>query len=194
MNRLGCGLLALFLLIGVGFALLVRDGGSPRPSPVAVDSAREKVATVPGPSGLIIPVAGVRPDQLVDTFEDARGNRTHGALDIMAPRGTLVLAAAPGMVEKIFESEAGGHTVYIRTDGGRWEQYYAHLDGYANGLREGMHVTRGQIIGTVGSTGNANLEGPHLHFELKRMEPGEKWYEGRGVSPYPLLAGSLPAR
>lgn len=194
MNRLGCGLLALFLIVGVGFALLVRDGGNPRPSSVAAEGAGEKVAIVQGPSGLAIPVAGIRPEQLVDTFQDVRGNRTHGALDIMAPRGTLVLAAAPGTVEKIFESEAGGHTLYIRTDGGRWEQYYAHLDRYADGLREGMHVTRGQIIGMVGSTGNANPEGSHLHFELKRMEPGEKWYQGRGINPYPLLAGSLAAR
>ena len=112
----------------------------------------------------------------------------------MAPRGTLVVAAAPGTVEKIFESEAGGHTVYIRTDGGRWMQYYAHLDRYADGLHEGMQVTRGQIIGTVGSTGNADPEGPHLHFELKRMAPGEAWHQGRAINPYPLLAPAPPAR
>ena len=189
MNRLGCALLALFLLIAGGFLLLTREGGNPPPSPAAETRAPQKPAII-----LAIPVAGVRPEQLVDTFQDARGNRTHGALDIMAPRGTLVLAAAPGNVEKILESEAGGHTVYIRTDDGRWVQYYAHLDRYAERLREGMHVTRGQIIGAVGSTGNANPEGPHLHFELRRMEPGEKWYQGRGINPYPLLAGSSPAR
>jgi murein DD-endopeptidase MepM/ murein hydrolase activator NlpD len=141
------------------------------------------------PAGLIIPVAGVRPDQLVDTFADARGNRTHGALDIMAPRGTPVVAAAPGTVEKIFESQAGGHTVYVRTNDARWIHYYAHLDRYAQGLREGMHVAQGQLIGTVGSTGNANPEGPHLHFEIKRMASDEKWYQGTGVNPYPLLGG-----
>jgi murein DD-endopeptidase MepM/ murein hydrolase activator NlpD len=190
MNRLGCAILLLFLVIAIGFALLVRNEGSPgapKPSPA-------KVEAIAGPSGFAIPVVGVRPDQLVDTFQDARGNRTHGALDIMAPRGTLVVAAAPGIVEKIFESEAGGHTVYVRTDGGRWMQYYAHLDRYADGLAERMHVSRGQIIGTVGSTGNADPEGPHLHFEVKRMEPGEKWYQGRGINPYPLLAGSPAAR
>lgn len=185
MNRLGCALLALFLTIGVGFVLLIRGSeiaGISKPAP-------RRIAIVQGPSSLVIPVAGVRPEQLVDTYQDARGNRTHGALDIMAPRGTPVVAAAPGTVEKIFESEAGGRTVYVRMDGGRWEQYYAHLDRYADGLREGLHVARGQIIGTVGSTGNANPEGPHLHFELKRMEPGEKWYQGRGINPYPLLRG-----
>jgi murein DD-endopeptidase MepM/ murein hydrolase activator NlpD len=190
MNRFGCALLALFLIVGAGFALLVRKGGEP----IIPPPTSRKAETIVGPSGLAIPVAGIRPDQLVDTYQDARGNRTHGALDIMAQRGTLVVAAAPGMVEKIFESEAGGHTVYVRTDGGRWMQYYAHLDGYAAGLGEGMHVSRGQIIGTVGSTGNANPEGPHLHFEVKRMEPGEKWYQGLGINPYPLLAGSPAAR
>lgn len=192
MNRFGCALLALFLLIAGSFVLSMREGSDPQPSPAA--ERRAVPASIQGPGALIIPVAGVRPDQLVDTFQDARGNRTHGALDIMAPRGTLVLAAAPGKVEKIFESEAGGRTAYIRTDDGRWIQYFAHLDSYAEGLREGLHVTRGQIIGTVGSSGNANPEGPHLHFELKRMQPGEKWYEGRGINPYPLLAGWPPAR
>jgi murein DD-endopeptidase MepM/ murein hydrolase activator NlpD len=185
MNRFGCAILLLFILIGAGFALLVRDGGtiglSPTPKPAPSPA-------ITGPSGFAIPVAGVRPEQLVDTFQDARGNRTHGALDIMAPRGTLVLAAAPGTVEKIFESEAGGHTIYVRTNGRRWMQYYAHLDRYADGLAEGLRVARGQIIGMVGSTGNANPEGPHLHFEVRRMEPGEKWYQGRGINPYPLLA------
>ena len=190
MNRLGCTLLALFLIVVVGFVLLIRGGemvGVSKPAP-------RRIGPVKVPGGLAIPVAGVRSDQLVDTFEDARGSRTHGALDIMAPRGTLVVAAAPGTIEKIFESEAGGRTIYIRTDGGRWEQYYAHLDRYAEGLREGIHVTRGQIIGTVGSTGNANPESPHLHFEIKRMEQGDKWYQGRGINPYPLLAGTTPAR
>lgn len=190
MNRFGCALLALFLIVGAGFALMVRGGEEAAPPP-----AGEGPAAAPaGPGGLALPVAGVRADQLIDTYQDARGNRTHGALDIMAPRGALVLAAAPGTIEKIFESEAGGHTLYVRTDGGRWMQYYAHLDSYAAGLREGMRVTRGQIIGTVGSTGNASPEGPHLHFELKRMEPGEKWHQGTAINPYPLLAGSPAAR
>ncbi len=186
MNRLGCAILALFILVVVGFALLIRTGGIVNPIAL-VGGPRETVVTEQLP-GLTIPVAGARRDQLVDTFQDARGNRTHGALDIMAPRGTPVVAAAPGSVEKIFESAAGGHTVYVRTDGGRWMQYYAHLDRYADGLGEGMHVSRGQIIGAVGSTGNANPEGPHLHFEIKRMEPGETWYQGTGINPYPLLA------
>ena len=194
MNRLGCAMLFLFLVIGAGFALLVRNQPASPPQPAQGPQKLAKADMPRGPSQLVIPVAGVRPDQLVDTFADARGHRTHGALDIMAPRGTRVVAAAPGTVEKVFESEAGGHTIYIRSDGGRWMQYYAHLDRYAEGLGEGMHIARGQIIGAVGSTGNANPEGPHLHFEIKRMEPGEKWYQGRGINPYPLLARSPAAR
>lgn len=183
MNRFGCGIVALFLTLAAAFGLLVRQGenGAPRPMTPSQPPVRESIGA------LAIPVAGVRPRQLVDTYQDARGNRTHGALDIAAPRGTPVLAAAPGTVEKIFESEAGGHTVYVRGGGGEWVHYYAHLDGYAAGLREGMKVSRGQILGTVGSTGNASPEGPHLHFEVKRMRPGEKWYEGQGVNPYPML-------
>jgi len=189
-NRFGWGLAILFLTFAAAFALLVRNGQPVAPPPIL--SLQKSAAEEPG--RFTIPVAGVRPEQLVDSYADARGERTHGALDIMAPRGALVVAAAPGTVEKIFESEAGGHTVYIRTDGGRWMQYYAHLDRYADGLHEGMQVTRGQIIGTVGSTGNADPEGPHLHFELKRMAPGEAWHQGRAINPYPLLAPARPAR
>lgn len=146
---------------------------------------------VVGPTGLAIPVIGVKPGQLSDTFTQARagGARAHDAIDIMAPAGTPVLAAAPGRVEKLFFSEGGGNTIYVRSDDGRWIYYYAHLQGYARGLREGQRVERGQIIGRVGSTGNANPEGPHLHFAINRMEPGQRWWQGEPINPYPLLAG-----
>ena len=145
-----------------------------------------------GPAGLAIPVVGMKRDQLVDTFSQARagGARVHDAIDIMAPRGTPVVAAAPGRVEKIFFSHGGGgNSVYVRSDDGRWMYYYAHLNSYAPGLREGQRVLRGTPIGSVGSTGNANPEGPHLHFAINRMSRGEKWYQGSAVNPYPLLAG-----
>ena len=147
---------------------------------------------VVGPAGLAIPVAGIKPNQLVDTFTQARagGARVHDAIDIMAPRGTPVIAAAPGRLEKLFFSNGGGGiTAYVRSDDGRWTYYYAHLDAYAPGLREGQRIERGMAIGTVGSTGNANPEGPHLHFAINRMEPGQKWYQGSPINPYPLLAG-----
>ena len=156
-------------------------------SPVAVAESVEV-----GPAGLAIPVAGVKAAELMDTFTQARagGARVHDAIDIMAPLGRPVVAAAPGTVEKIFFSQGGGgKSVYVRSDDGKWSYYYAHLNDYAPGLREGQRVQRGTPIGTVGFTGNANPAGPHLHFAINRMEPGEKWYQGAPVNPYPLLAG-----
>jgi murein DD-endopeptidase MepM/ murein hydrolase activator NlpD len=161
---------------------------------VVLDKAKVEVAegVVVGPTGLAIPVGGVKPEQLSDTYTQARagGDRVHDAIDIMAPHGTPVIAAAPGTVEKLFFSRGGGGiTAYIRSDDGRWIYYYAHLDEYAPGLNEGDKVKRGQRIGSVGSTGNANPNGPHLHFAVHRMDPGERWYHGSPVNPYPLLAG-----
>lgn len=147
---------------------------------------------VVGPAGLAIPVAGVKPGQLVDTFTQARagGARVHDAIDIMAPDGTPVFAAAPGTVEKLFFSDGGGGiTIYVRSDDGRWTYYYAHLEGYAPGLAEGQRVKQGQVIGRVGHTGNASPDGPHLHFAINRMQAGQKWYQGDPINPYPLLAG-----
>ncbi|MEO7602966.1 MAG: M23 family metallopeptidase [Sphingomicrobium sp.] len=145
-----------------------------------------------GPAGLAIPVAGIKAAGLSDTFTQARagGSRAHDAIDIMAPRGTPVVAAGPGRIEKIFNSRGGGGlSIYVRSPDGRWIYYYAHLDRYAPGLREGLGVNRGTAIGTVGSTGNANPDGPHLHFAIHRMGAGEKWHQGSPINPYPLLAG-----
>ena len=147
---------------------------------------------VVGPTGLAIPVAGIKPDQLADTYTQARagGQRTHDAIDIMAPEGTPVIAAGPGRVEKLFFSNGGGGvTAYVRSPDQRWSYYYAHLLSYAPGLAEGQQVRRGQVIGRVGHTGNANPAGPHLHFAILRMNPGERWWQGTAINPYPLLAG-----
>ena len=149
------------------------------------------------PSGLVIPVAGKNVRDLVDTYTQSRsgGARVHNAIDIMADRGTPVVAAAPGTVEKLYFSNGGGGiSAYVRSEDGQWMYYYAHLDAYAPGLREGQRVRQGDRIGTVGSTGNANPAGPHLHFAVNRMAPGERWYNGTPVNPYPLLAGNGPAR
>lgn len=150
-----------------------------------------------GPSGLAVPVAGVKPRELVDTFAQARagGARVHDAIDIMAPQGTPVVAAAAGKVEKLFFSNGGGGiTAYVRSDDGRWIHYYAHMSAYAPGLREGQRLLPGSPVGYVGSTGNASPGGPHLHFAIHRMAPGEKWYQGTPINPYPLLAGKSAAR
>jgi peptidoglycan LD-endopeptidase LytH len=145
-----------------------------------------------GPAGLAIPVQGIKASQLTDTFTQARagGARVHDAIDIMAAEGTPVIAATDGTVEKLFYSNGGGgNTIYVRSPDQRWTYYYAHLQGYQPGLAEGQQVKRGQLIGRVGHTGNANPEGPHLHFAINRMQPGEKWWQGAPINPYPLLAG-----
>ena len=150
-----------------------------------------------GPAGLAVPVAGVAPTQLVDTFTQARagGARRHDAIDIMAPSGRPVVAAAPGRVEKIFFSRGGGgNTVYVRSGDGRWISYYAHLSAYAPGLREGQRLLRGAPVGFVGATGNASPDEPHLHFAINRMERGEKWWQGSPINPYPLLAAKRASR
>ena len=150
---------------------------------------------VVGPTGLALPVVGIKPGDLVDTYTQARagGARTHDAIDIMAAEGTPVIAAAPGKVEKLFYSDGGGGiTAYVRSDDGRWTYYYAHLLSYAPGLAEGGRVERGTPIGRVGHTGNASPDGPHLHFAIFRMNPGERWWQGTAINPYPLLAGKPP--
>lgn len=167
-----------------GDVTVVDPKGGP---PVAVAESVEV-----GPAGLAIPVAGVKADQLTDTFTQARagGARIHDAIDIMADEGTPVIAATDGTVEKLYFSDGGGGiTAYVRSPDQRWTYYYAHLQGYAPGLAEGQQIKRGQAIGRVGHTGNASPDGPHLHFAINRMQPGEKWYQGSPINPYPLLAG-----
>lgn len=145
-----------------------------------------------GPAGLAVPVQGIKPAELSDTYTQARagGARSHDAIDIMAAEGTPVLSASDGTVEKLFVSDGGGGiTVYVRSPDQRWTFYYAHLQGYAPGLAEGQKVKRGQLLGRVGHSGNANPAGPHLHFAINRMEPGQRWWQGNPINPYPLLAG-----
>jgi murein DD-endopeptidase MepM/ murein hydrolase activator NlpD len=146
---------------------------------------------VVGPAGLAIPVVGVKPTDLVDTFDAARAaGRRHDAIDIMAAEGTPVIAAADGTVEKLFFSHGGGGiTVYERAADPKWQYYYAHLQRYAPGLAEGQQVKRGQVIAFVDHTGDASPSGPHLHFAINQMAPGQRWWQGTPINPYPLLAG-----
>jgi murein DD-endopeptidase MepM/ murein hydrolase activator NlpD len=142
------------------------------------------------PSGLAIPVVGVRSDQLTDTFDAARAQgRRHDAIDIMSAEGTPVIAAADGTIEKLFNSVRGGTTIYERSPDQKWEYYYAHLSAYAPGLHEGQQVKRGEVIGRVGHTGDASAAGPHLHFAINTMGPNDRWWNGTPINPYPLLAG-----
>ena len=140
---------------------------------------------------LIIPVQGVRKHQLVDTYTQSRGtDRVHNAIDIMAPEGTPVLAAADGRIVKLWTSDAGGITVYQFNPGRTLSFYYAHLSRYAPQLTEGMTVRKGEVIGYVGYSGNANAEAPHLHFAVNKLPPDANWSDGDPVNPYPLLTGS----
>jgi peptidoglycan LD-endopeptidase LytH len=120
---------------------------------------------------LMIPVEGVKPSELTDTFHEPRsGGRMHMATDILAMRGTPVLAAAPGRIIKLGNSGAGGISIYIADASGRYVQYYAHLMGYAPNTKEGLEVQEGDVIGFVGTTGNAPANTPHLHFQVMRSD------------------------
>ena len=137
---------------------------------------------------LLLPVQGVLPTALTDTYNQKRGSdRIHEALDIMAPKGAPVLATADGTIKKLFKSVPGGITIYEFDRSENFAYYYAHLDAYAAGLVEGNFVKQGQIIGYVGSTGNASANAPHLHFAIFRLNADKHWWQGTAINPYPLL-------
>ena len=136
---------------------------------------------------LLIPVEGLPRAKLRDNFAEARGGRKHEALDMMAPRGTPVIAAGDGRVVKLFRSVAGGTTVYQFDSDEKFAYYYAHLDRYADGLKEGVVLKRGDLLGYVGTTGNAPPNAPHLHFAIFRMGPEKRWWKGIAVNPFPFL-------
>jgi murein DD-endopeptidase MepM/ murein hydrolase activator NlpD len=156
-------------------------------------SANTDTSGLPSPQGLLVPVEGVRIDQLADTFDDARAaGRIHDAIDIMAPRAARVLAVADGKVVKLFNSVRGGLTVYQFDPTNTFCYYYAHLDSYAPELSEGKQLRRGDPIGFVGSSGDANPAAPHLHFEIHILGPGKNWWQGMAINPYPILTGRHP--
>ncbi len=136
---------------------------------------------------LQVPVAGVRVDQLSSQFTDARDGRRHEALDIVAPRNTPVMAVEDGRIARLFLSKAGGITIYQFDPTERYCYYYAHLERYADGLREGQTVRRGETIGFVGTSGNAPKNTPHLHFAVFRLTPDKHWWEGTPIDPYQVL-------
>jgi len=160
-------------------------------TPPAPDAGGAEPAPTSAAGALLLPVQGIRADQLQDTFTDARSEgRVHDAIDILAPNGTPVLAVADGTVEKLFDSVRGGLTIYQFEPSGRYCYYYAHLDRYAEGLAEKKTIKRGEVIGYVGSTGNASPEAPHLHFEIHVLGPEKQWWKGESINPYPVLKGT----
>ena len=156
----------------------VEDSNAVQPTP-------EELAQLS--SELIVPVAGVQSKDLLDTFAEARGTRRHNALDILAPRSTPVLSATDGRIQKLYTSQAGGLMVYASDPTNRFVLMYAHLDRYADGLKDSAQVRRGDTIGFVGTTGNAPAEVPHLHFAIARTNNVARWWTGIPVDPRPLL-------
>lgn len=142
------------------------------------------------PRNLLIPVQGMARTSLRDTFKDSRGGRVHQAIDIMAARGTPVLAVEEGRVEKLFTSKQGGLTLYQFDPAGEYCYYYAHLDSYAKDITAGRLLRKGDVIGYVGSTGNASPTAPHLHFTIFRLGAEKRWWEGTAINPFPLWAKS----
>ncbi len=133
------------------------------------------------------PIRGLTLADLRDTFEEVHNGHRHEAIDILEPRGTPVRAVVSGTIRRLFLSKPGGNTIYQFDEMRVYCYYYAHLDGYAKGLREGMQVERGDVIGFVGSTGNANARTPHLHFAIFELGPERLWWKGKAVNPYPGL-------
>lgn len=182
------------------------NGSKPIPTPLPVPEefadANANEATTPGPAesapgtgpGLMIPVVGVRPDQLIDNFSETRSEeRYHDAIDIPAPAGTPVVAAADGEIARFWDSERGGITIYQITADRQFVLYYAHLQRRADGINVGMTVRKGATIGYVGDTGNAGAGNFHLHFSIARITDPKRFWEGININPYPLLKnGSYP--
>ena len=167
-------------------------------APPAVPLPAPPSRSEPGRSTVLaplqMPVQGVLPSALRDTFGDGRDNKGwgHEAIDIMAARGTPVLAVDDGPIVKLFTSQPGGLTVYQFDPSSQLAYYYAHLDAYAPGLAEGQPLRRGSLIGYVGSTGNANPDAPHLHFAVFRLGPEKQWWKGEPINPFQALGGSKP--
>lgn len=161
-------------------------------APASVAATPPVAITPPAahPGGLFIPVQGITAAQLQNTFDDSRSEgRVHEAIDIMAARGTPVFAVADGTIEKLFDSKQGGITLYQFDTARTHAYYYAHLDRYADGIVEGRVLKQGELLGYVGSTGNANPDGPHLHFAVFVLGPEKQWWKGTAINPYPLLSG-----
>jgi peptidoglycan LD-endopeptidase LytH len=176
----------------VGQPAPVATSGEPSPVVTPAAPAEPVVGAVPASElkdrDLLIPVEGVKPEQLSRTFTERRsGGRSHEAIDILAPMNTPVLAVEDGTIARLFYSEAGGITIYQFDPTERFCYYYAHLNRYAEGVREGQQVGKGQVIGYVGVSGNAPKNTPHLHFAIFRLTDAKRWWEGSALDPYDVL-------
>jgi len=202
------GLLGFVLGAFVVASLGNMSGSTKLPPATALDEPPNAVVEVPSPTSgrtgvipssapealdltarrLTIPVSGFPADKLVRSYHEARrGQREHEAIDILAPRNTPVVAVEDGTIAKLFNSKAGGNTLYQFDPGKQYSYYYAHLERYADGIKEGDRVRRGQILGYVGTSGNAPKETPHLHFAVYRLTADKHWWEGTPIDPYDIL-------
>jgi murein DD-endopeptidase MepM/ murein hydrolase activator NlpD len=180
---------ALAFFVAAIMAALFEPGTAARPS---VALAAPSVSVLPVVSfatadALAIPVAGVHREALRSSFNEGRAGHVHHAIDILAPRGTPVIAVVDGRIRKLFTSGAGGLTIYETDPTESIIYYYAHLDRYADGIAEGLVVHRGEVIGYVGTSGNAPPNTPHLHFAVTNLPESKEWWKGDAVDPYPLL-------
>jgi murein DD-endopeptidase MepM/ murein hydrolase activator NlpD len=150
-------------------------------------AAAAPVATSGHSGKLKMPIEGAELDSLKGGFVEARTGHQHEAVDILSPRNTPVHAVEDGTIAKLFFSKAGGNTIYEFDQTGRYAFYYAHLERYATGLREGETIAQGQIIGYVGTSGNAPPNTPHLHFAVFELGPERQWWKGKAIDPYQLF-------
>ena len=181
LSGFAAGVVCLYLTLWTGGVL------SPYLSKVRADAAVRPLRATSFGS----PITGLTAANLHDTFAQTRGGHRHDAIDIMEPRGTPVRAVVDGRIEKLFVSKAGGNTIYQFDIPNEYCYYYAHLDRYAEGVREGTPVKQGDVIAYVGSTGDASPEAPHLHFEIHVLGPEKHWWQGTPINPYPLLLAAV---
>jgi murein DD-endopeptidase MepM/ murein hydrolase activator NlpD len=214
--RIGCALLACVCGGALGDGLLrmryvrsepgVRDvadspagrGSAQKPTEAKLGSVpptlkpETRIAATTGvvsTTRLRMPIDGVDVESLKGGFAERRGDRPHEAIDILAPRNTPVLAVEDGTIAKLFDSKAGGLTIYQYDPSGRLAYYYAHLERYADGIHEGQGVRQGDVIGYVGTSGNAPANTPHLHFAVFELDDTHRWWKGKAVDPYFVFKG-----
>ncbi len=203
MRLVGCAVVVVALVAAANAALAAASATAASVSTPAITPAPTlSVAPAPTPivsaedlqqlrdRALLFPVPQISPGTVRDTYEDRRAGHIHEALDIPAPRGAPVVAVDAGVVTKLFASVPGGLTIYLFDSDRRYAYYYAHLDAYAADLAEGQRVERGQVLGYVGTTGNAAPDAPHLHFAIFKLEPEPRWWHGTPLDPHPLLVPS----
>ena len=163
--------------------------GSELPNVPAAPASNEDIERLRA-RRLLMPVEGYDLARLRDGFRESRGTRVHHAIDLMAARGTRIRAVDDGSIRKLLTSARGGISIYQLDADGRYCYYYAHLDRYAPFLTEGKPVRKGEILGYVGSTGNASATAPHLHFAVYKLRDPSRYWDGTAVNPYPIWAGA----